>query len=64
MGKESREYQSMLPYCAAFAGTGVLAQVVKLPFDRFARAVRMVLWTVGWTGWFMGGIVSFMHALF
>ena len=54
---------SLLPYCAASAGIGVLAQVLPLPFERFARAVRILLWTVGWIGWFMGGIVSFMHAL-
>jgi hypothetical protein len=55
---------SLLPYCAASVGIAAVAQMVRLPFERFAGAVRMLLWILGWTGWFMGGIVSFIHALF
>ena len=54
---------SLLPYCAASAGVGAWAQVIRLPFNRFARSARMILWIAGWIGWFMGGIVSFLHSL-
>jgi len=54
---------SLLPYCVASAGLGIAAQFIKFPFERFSNPIRMVLWIVGWLGWFFGGIVSFMHAL-
>ena len=70
-GAISRDMQScclefslwLLPYSGAFLLVGVLAQVVKWPFRRFSGVLRMLLWIVGWLGWFMGGIVSFAHAL-
>lgn len=54
---------SLLPYCAAILILGAVPLFVKLPFRRGAFALRMVLWIVGLLGWFLGGIVSFGHAL-
>jgi hypothetical protein len=70
-GAVARDFQSccfefslsLLPYCGAILFVGVAAQLVKWPFQLFAGAIRMFLWIVGWIGWFMGGIVSFAHAL-
>ena len=41
---------------------GLVAQVVPLPFRRGQRAVRLVLWTLGWFVWLFSGQVSFLHA--
>ena len=49
--------------CGPFLALGVLAQIVPLPFTRGQRAVRLVLWTVGWAIWLLGGLASFLHAL-
>lgn len=54
---------SILPWCAAFLGAGVLFQEVPLPFQRFAHATRLTLWCLGLLGWFGGALVSFLHAL-
>ena len=42
---------------------GTLPLFIKLPFSRGASALRMVLWVMGLLGWFLGGIVSYAHAL-
>lgn len=70
-GAISRDFQScclefslsLLPYAAAFPIVGTVAQLVRWPFEWGAGALRMLLWIVGWLGWFLGGIVSFGHAL-
>ncbi len=60
---------SLLPYCGAFLAAGTLPLFIKfplfikLPFKWGASALRMTLWVVGLLGWFLGGIVSFGHAL-
>ena len=54
---------SLLPYCGAFLVCGTLPLFIKLPFQWGASALRMTLWIVGQVGWFLGGIVSFGHAL-
>lgn len=54
---------SILPWCAFVLGTGVLFQIVPLPFQRFAQATRLTLWCLGLLGWFGGALVSFLHAL-
>ena len=41
---------------------GLIAQVVPLPFRRGQRAVRLMLWTLGWLLWLFSGLISFMHA--
>lgn len=70
-GAVSRECQgcclanslSLLPYCGAFLAIGTVFQFLNLPFRRGAAALRMAIWIVGLLGWFLGGIVSFGHAL-
>jgi hypothetical protein len=70
-GAISRNWQScclknslmLLPYCGAFLILGTTPQFVRWPFQRGASAMRMALWIVGLLGWFLGGIVSFGHAL-
>jgi hypothetical protein len=50
--------------CGPVLALGLIAQAVPLPFRRGQRAVRLVLWTLGWFAWLFSGHVSFMHALF
>jgi len=54
---------SLLPYCGAFLTLGTIPSLVRLPFVTGASALRMTAWIVGLLGWFLGGIVSFAHAL-
>ena len=54
---------SLLPYCGAFLIAGTLPQFIKLPFSRGASALRMTMWVLSLLGWFLGGIVSYGHAL-
>jgi hypothetical protein len=54
---------SLLPYCGAFLAVATLPLFIKLPFNWGASALRMTLWILGLLGWFLGGIVSFGHAL-
>ena len=50
-------------YCAPFLLIGVLVQFIGLPHNAWLNALRMSLWIIGWLAWFLGGIVSFGHAL-
>lgn len=52
----------VFPYAAAMLGLGVLVMFIRLPRGWIATTVRMILWIVGWSAWFFGGIVSFAHA--
>jgi hypothetical protein len=71
VGAIARNGQSCCLSCslglAAVAGPilalGLIAQVVPLPFRRGRTAVRLALWTLGWTVWLLSGQVSFGHAL-
>jgi hypothetical protein len=54
---------SLLPYCGAFLILGTLPSLVRLPFVTGASALRLTAWSVGLLGWFLGGIISFGHAL-
>ncbi len=54
---------SLLPYCGAFLVAGALPLFIKTPFSQGASVLRMTLWIVALLGWFLGGIVSFGHAL-
>jgi hypothetical protein len=53
----------LLPYCAAFLVLGTMPLFLKLPFQRGASVLRMVIWIVGLLGWFLGGIMSLAVAL-
>lgn len=54
---------TLMAYCAPVLLVGVLAQMVSLPEKKWLGVVRMCLWILGWFVWFMGGIISFGHAL-
>jgi hypothetical protein len=49
--------------CGPVLAVGVLSQFIPMPFRRGREAARLVLWTVGWLAWLLGGFVSFFHAL-
>lgn len=53
---------SLLPWSGTFLAIGVLFQMVRLPFERFATTLRLTLWCVGLLAWFGSGLVSFGHA--
>lgn len=54
---------SVMVYSAPVLLVGILMQFVRLPDSKLVRAMRMVFWTLGWLVWFLGGILSFGHAL-
>jgi hypothetical protein len=54
---------SLLPYCGALLILGAIPLFVKLPFRRGSSLLRMTMWVFGLLGWFLGGILSFGHAL-
>ncbi|MGA2035226.1 MAG: hypothetical protein ABSG68_23515 [Thermoguttaceae bacterium] len=54
---------SLLPYCGALLAIGTIPLFVRLPFTQGAAVVRLAMWVVGLLGWFLGGILSFGHAL-
>jgi hypothetical protein len=54
---------SLLPYCGALLAIGTVPLFLRLPFEQGASVLRMAMWIVGLVGWFLGGIVSFGHAL-
>jgi len=54
---------TIMAYCAPFLIIGVGIQFIVLPGQRWLRVMRMILWALGWIVWFMGGILSFGHAL-
>lgn len=58
-----RASMDLFPYCALILGIGVLFQFLPLPFQRFARGLRIGMWCFGLIGWFGGVILSFGHAL-
>jgi hypothetical protein len=70
-GAISRDLQScclrvsltLLPYCGALLMIGTIPLFIRLPFQRGAAALRMALWVIGLLGWFLGGLLSFGHAL-
>ena len=70
-GALARDWQScclefsifLLPYCGAALVGAAAFQSIPLPVKTGATAIRLTVWTVGLLVWFMGGIVSFGHAL-
>jgi hypothetical protein len=50
-------------YCGPVLAIGLLVQFLPLPEGEWLRPFRLSLWVVGWLVWFLGGIVSFAHAL-
>jgi hypothetical protein len=70
-GAISRGFQScclrcslqVMQFCAPVLLIGILGQFVRTPASRGFDVLRLILWTAGWGIWFMGGLVSFAHAL-
>ena len=70
-GAISRGFQScclrfslvLTAFCAPLLLIGAAAQFIGPPGGKGLRAARLTLWTAGWLAWFLGGIVSFAHAL-
>lgn len=54
---------TVMAYCGPLLLIGVVTQFSNLPDHKWLRVMQMVLWTLGWLVWFMGGILSFGHAL-
>ena len=56
---------SILPYSATILLVGVVAQFEKLnlPWQKALTVLRILLWVTGWLGWFLGGTISFLHAM-
>ncbi len=56
---------TILPYSSIILLLGISAQFLNL--TRLGRTVaavlRIVMWIIGWLGWFLGGTVSFVHAV-
>lgn len=54
---------SLLPLAMGALGVGVLFQAILPDSPGWMGGLRLVLWALGWIGWFGAGIVSFAHAL-
>lgn len=53
----------LMMYCAPFLFAGIVVQFFRFPKHKWLNILRMALWIIGWLVWFMGGILSFGHAL-
>ena len=53
----------VMAYCAPLLLLGVGLQFVGSSEHRWLRITQMALWIVGWLVWFLGGMLSFGHAL-
>jgi hypothetical protein len=49
--------------CAPILLIGLAVQFLGPTGGKLLCVMRMMLWILGWLAWFMGGIVSFLHAL-
>jgi hypothetical protein len=70
-GAIARQWQScctefslkIMMFCAPVLLFGTIFQLIKLPFTKFASAIRFLIWFLCLLIWFLGGILSFAHAL-
>jgi len=70
-GAIARQWQSccaefslkIMKFCAPVLLFGTIFQLIKLPPKKFASAIRLIIWTLCLLIWFLGGILSFAHAL-
>ena len=53
----------IMMFCAPVLLFGTIFQLIKLPFKKSAGAIRLFLWILCLLIWFLGGILSFGHAL-
>jgi hypothetical protein len=69
-GAIARQWQSccaefslkIMMFCAPVLLFGTIFQLIKLPFKK-ASAIRLSIWFICLLMWFLGGILSFGHAL-
>jgi len=54
---------TIMAYCAPVLVVGLLMPCMRPADRKWIRVMRMGLWTLGWLAWFMGGMLSFGHAL-
>lgn len=54
---------TVVVYCAPVLGLAILFQFVRLPERKWSQILQMAAWMIGWLVWFLGGILSFGHAL-
>lgn len=70
-GAIARQWQSccaefslkIMMFCAPVLLFGTIFQLIKLPFKKYASAIRLLIWFLCLLIWFLGGILSFGHAL-
>jgi hypothetical protein len=70
-GAIARQWQSccaefslkIMMFCAPVLLFGIIFQLIKLPFKKSASAIRLFIWIVSLLIWFLGGIISYGHAL-
>ena len=53
----------LFPYSVGILSLAVVFQFLRLPFQRGAKTLQIVLWVLSLLGWFGGGILSLMFAL-
>ncbi len=53
---------SLVPFCGGVLAACTLLQLIRIP-GLTNLTVRLAVWTTGWLVWFLGGFVSFGHAL-
>ena len=54
---------AVMACCAPLLLLGLAAPFVRRPDRRWLRVTRLWVWTAGWLAWFIGGLLSFGHAL-
>jgi len=42
---------------------GIFFQLINIPLKKYAEEIRLLIWIVCLMIWFLGGILSFGHAL-
>ena len=70
-GAISRDFQGcclkfsllLMAFCAPILLVAIAIQFIRMPDYKWIPAMRLVSWVVGWTCWFLAGILSFGHAL-
>jgi hypothetical protein len=70
-GGVAREWQSccaanslaLAPYASALLAAGVAAQFLLVPVSPWRARLRLFVWGAAWLGWFLFGVLSYLHAL-
>ena len=54
---------TIMAYCAPILVIAIFLQFARLPQRMWAPILQIGTWAIGWLVWFLGGILSFGHAL-